>query len=62
MPDEEKKDKPKKEKSKPNTMDITLINEAGKTITATGPCSDIEIKSICKSLQHRDGQRINITK
>ncbi len=62
MADEEKKDKPKTEKPKKNTIKMTLINSNGDEITADGPCCDKELKAICRIIHSYDGKRITMIK
>lgn len=56
----EKKTSKKKKELVANTMSIQLVNSAGDEITATGTCSDQEIKRVCKALNHTEGQKFEV--
>ncbi len=60
MPNKKKTTKTEKAKPSKNTMKIILINSAGDVITATGKCSDKEIKAICRAILHGDTQTVKI--
>lgn len=60
MSNEEKKTNSKKTENKKNTMTIKLQNSKGDKINISGPCSDKEIKAICKAINRTPDQKVEM--
>ena len=61
-PAEDKKTTKKATKREKNTMKIQLINSAETEINITGPCSDKEVKAICRAISHTPDQKVEVKK